>query len=212
MILVPPVNTSARYTLIPRFAALNGIYTLTKIMSFDAAIEEKVNFTDTLYGLVGLTEDDYNAEWSAYQTGQILRLTRCRDQAAIAANTVGQVIHVPESLLQYVPDPMVRPYEDIYLAIDVGPYADPEKIDILRVQLNDLASAVTGTTNTAALMSIGQIWLSDTDYAALAAERAGRIQQLTPQATTIQTLQTEVARLKSLVATYETTLVALSNS
>lgn len=212
MILIPPVNTAASYILIPRFAALNGIYTLTKVMSFDTAIEDGVDFEKSLYELVGLTEDDYLADWQSYQTEQILQLTRCRDPAAIAADVVGQIVNVPESLLQYIPDPMVRPYEDIYLAINVGPYAAPEKIDWLRVQLNDLASAVTGTADAAAIMSVGQLWLTDGQYADVTTDRDTRIQQMTPQVATIIAQQDEIARLRALITAYEQTLVALSTA
>lgn len=212
MILIPPVNTAASYMLIPRFAALNGIYTLTKVMSFDTAIADKVDFEKTLYALAGLTEDDYLTDWQTYQTDQILQLTRCRDATAIAAGVVGQTVNVPESLLQYIPDPMVRPYDDIYLAINIGPYADPEKIDWLRIQLNDLTSAVTGTADAAAIMSVGQLWLTDGQYASVAENRDTRIRQITPQAATIIAQQDEIARLRALIAAYEQTLVALSTA
>lgn len=202
--MVPEIGSTCNFTFTARFVSLNGIYTLTHTTQFETAVADKVDFVESLYEPAGLAATDYDADWTGYKGKTILRLVKVDDPEV--------VLYVPLPLIDLVPDPMIVKVHDLYLAIDLGLFKDEQSIAWMVERLDDLAATVTGTTNTTNIFRTDTVWMTQAAYDAMEADRQIRISAIDSNAKTIIDQKAEIDRLKTLVANYETTLIALNSA
>lgn len=201
---LPQINTTAKFFFTAPFNALDGIYTLTHMMRFESALEDGVNFVESLYVPAGQTQSQYDLDWVNYKKTTVLKLVQPK-----ARPTDPDVIYyVPETLLAKVPDPQIIKAYDLYLAIDLGIFSDPNAITYMRDQLDDIAASVTGTLKTTNVFSNKTVYMTQVDYDAVETERAARIEGLDLFSKVNQELLAEISRLQTLVRNLEDALIA----
>lgn len=198
---LPEIGTACKYTFTAPFVSLNGVYILRKLMSYEQALVDGIDFVEHLYKLAGRTEEDYDAEWTDHRDGRVLMLENSNDPSA-------KVVYAFDGILAMLPDPMVRRYHELYAAIDLGILASPDDVVHMLAQLNDIAAAVTGTSAAASLFSTKQIWMSEADYQAIDSARQARIRELKPVTTSLIERDATIAQLRAIIKHYEDILVA----
>lgn len=194
------IGTTSLYTFTTPFQDLDGIYTLTKIFTFDQAIAESTDFVAKLYEPAGRTERDFLNERQSFQNEQILYLSSVESD---------RTLPVPKNILSKLPDSNVREIDDLYIAITLGLFDDPEQLSWLIRQLEDLAQSVTGEGDTVHLYSTGTKWLTTKEFSDIKQVRRAKAQQVQPLSVTVREQQNEILRLRNLVNLYETTLKSL---
>ena len=205
----PDLGETASYTFKAPIAALNGIYTLTKTLSFQALVDEEISLYDTLYAPLGVSESVWDTDWPTYRDDTILKLDTAdhlldEDRTEIVSH------YVPTRLISGIPDPNVLRVFDLFLAIELGRFEHPSEVAHAQAQLDDIAAAVSGTTDTARLFSAEETWVTRTAYAATVAERASRIDALELQSVTIRRQAEENRQLKARYAALEAAYLALA--
>lgn len=194
MSLSPDVGTTCSYTFVAPFTNLNGIYTLTRKHMFDDAVNAGVDIAEQFYVPAGVSTDVYALEWTKYQNDSILILTHVETQDIIAA---------PETALASLPDPMVKQYQEMYLAMPLGPIDDPDRVEWCKTQLRDIARSVVGATGDAMLMSTGSVWMTSAEYAALEVTRQQSIMTIKPLQTQVNEAVDQIQRLNDKIALME---------
>ncbi len=198
------INKYYLFTFTQKFASLDGVYQVTKTMSFETALtSENVNFVTTLYAAVGLAQADFNADYTSYQGEEVWEL-----QTPGPSPTT---YYVPVPIVATLPDPTVTEYQNIYLSILIGPFADTTSYSWIRSQVNDIVSSVTGTTNAGQWFAnpAENVWLTETQYAALTATRQANIKAVAPLSTVNQTNQVVIDTLKTQISVLEAIIVSL---
>jgi len=174
-------------------------------MSWSVASAEEVDLVANLYTPAGVPDPD-NAladDYLDYVNGAILEL--------VSANDSTVIIYAPEAVLGGVPDPMIKRYDDIMIAIDIGPIASPNEVTWLVGELNEISRKVTGTANNTRIMVDGNrpsVWLTDAEYAAIVADRASRIESYKPMVVVIEEKNQTISSLSARIAALEAYITA----
>lgn len=201
--MIPAAGTTCLFTFTTPFASLNGIYVIMRTMTFETALATGVNFVASLYTPAGLSAGQYTSDASSYANQTVLQIQ------SVAATK--QILYIPIGVLSQVPDPTVKRYSDVYLSIHIGPFADETVYTWIAGQLNDIASSVTGNTDTAQFYSnpADDVYLTHGAYAALSETRAANIKTITPLSVQKESLFKYIETLQAKVAAYEKTIIAL---
>lgn len=202
--MIPSVGVTCLFTFTTPFASLTGVYTLLKTMTFETALASAVSFTTSLYTPAGLTASQYATDAPTY-AGQIVL------QIQGVGSNKSTILFVPVGVLAQVPDPTVSQYPDVYLSIHIGPFAHETVYTWIAGQINDLVSAVTGNLDTAQFYSnpADDVYLTQGEYATLAASRAANVRTLQPLLVQNRALQATISALQAKLAAYEQTLIDL---
>lgn len=200
--ITPPLNSVCRYTFVSRFAALNGIYILQRIVTFAMAQAEETDFIATLYTPAGLTQEDYDEDWQDYLSTNVYRLVSVLDETV--------VLNVPTSIIDLVPDQTVVGYHKLSVQIYLGPVRNPADITWIAGELKDAASSLTGTQSDVTFFSHGRQWMTSQDATEYDAEVAASVSAVEAKTQTIRELRAENDRLQALVDTYESHIKTMS--
>jgi hypothetical protein len=205
-VIVPSIGTTAKFIFVSPFNVLNGIYTLTHLVSFESAIDDGVNFVDYLYSYTAYSDPDesFASDWKNYKEDQVLKLASIEDP--------DRVIFVPSRLIDEVPDPQIIKAYDMTLRVSLGVFQDPSKITWIVNELNDFVAGSTGTDKTCKLFSPQVKWMTQTEWDVIEQARQANIQNMDLQSKKIQDLNTLITSLQTKVQKYEEKIIALSQT
>jgi len=203
--MIPPVGATCLFTFSTPFASLNGVYTIIKTMTFETALATGVDFVASLYTPAGRTSSDYAAEYTNFANQTVLQLQGVGLQNA-------PTYYAPLGTLLQIPDPTVKRYADIYMAIHIGPFPDETVYTWLKGQIDDLVASVTGNLDTVQFYSnpADDVYLTEGQYNTLQSQRAAAVVTVNPLTTQIQSLVTQLDALQTQIAAYQATLITLA--
>lgn len=203
--ILPDLNTVSAYQFITEFESLNGIYTLTELITYNQAIADNVDFLTNLYTPAGLTSTQYTTDAQTYANDIVLVLTPI-------ANPTGVTIYAPNSILSMMPDSMVGCYNNLAIGISLGLFDDQTTLTWVISEINSILSSALGITSPAILYSLGSEYMRVSDYNALVASRASAA---TGYDTLYEQLQKQIVltqAAQNLAQYYQQTLIALAES
>lgn len=200
--MLPHIGTTCLFKLTTKFASLDGIYTVNALAAFDDLIQSKVDFVTNLYTPAGLSKTDYATDYSTY-SGSVVAVV-----SPVSDSTI--TYYFPEAVIRLMPDPTVKKYQNVYMAILIGAFKDTNTYTWIKTQIDDIVSSVTGTTNQTRFLANpdNDIWLTDSEYEALEATRAANIKAVVPLYEQLQTALTANAALQARIKALETALIA----
>lgn len=201
--MLPLVGSTCLFSLATKFASLDGVYTVSALSTFNDMIVNNQDFVANLYTPAGLAKADYIADFSSYEGGMV----------AIVQSVVDTSVtyYFPESILAMVPDPTVKKYQQIYMAIVLGAFKDTSTYSWAKTQVDAIMTAITGTTNQVKFMANpdNDVWLTDSEYAALDATRTANIKATESLYTQLQAALEAQSALQARIKTLEEAIVAL---
>ena len=202
--MIPPVGSTCLFTFATPFSELNGVYTSVKTMTFETALGAGVDFVSSLYTPAGRTASNYASEYTSFSGQIVLQLQ------SVGSDTT-TTHYAPLGVLSQIPDPTVKRYSEVYMAIKIGAFADETTYTWLKGEVDDLFASVTGNTDTAQFYSnpSDDIYLTQSQYDALVATRAANIKTIAPLSVQNQALQQHIDTLKTLLESYKKVLVDL---
>lgn len=206
--IIPEIGTVCKYKFIARFEYFDGIYQLTKKSSYNDAIIEEVDFVASLYTPIGLTQEDFEADYTEYKTQVILYLTEMN----VASGQTAKVLYVPESLLELVPDPMVKKYYEYALAIKLGYIDSVEDVAWIEEQLKEIAASMTGADGDVAVYSINGdgTYMLETEYQQIEDDRKDQIRSIVSNYSNLQKQIKLNQELMVKIKYYEDLLISLN--
>lgn len=190
-----------KLTLGNGFSALNGIYYIALEMTFKDAVASKVDFLQNLYTPAGKTNVDYEADYNSYLDDIVLVCNPITDKDT--------AIYIPSSLLSGPPDPTVKAFYRRMAVIDLGIVDDPNTLLPLITQVGQMATAVTGITNSVAMVSDrnNTVYKTADEYAAYLADMAAQKSTLTNPYIVNQQLASENLDLRARLQAAEEQLI-----
>ena len=203
--LLPPLGTVSAYTFTTEFASLNGIYTLTEILTYNQAIANGVDFIKSLYTPAGVAAAQFITDAVNYTNNNVLLLTPANVKNGIP-------IYAPVSILAMQPDSMVGCYNKIAIGINLGLFNDQTKLTWIINEINQILTATLGINNPAVLYSLGSEYMKISDFNTQQAQRQAAITGYNTLYTQLleQTQLTKEAQ--NLVQYYQNTLIALATA
>lgn len=148
------------FNFVSPFNALDGIYLVQKIITYEEIVSDQINMVDYLYGKVGLSGEDYNTAQPTYVNDTFYKLEKKNVDEQ-------EIIYVPSSLLDSYPNPNVAEYHKAMVMLDLGTFADTDELATLSSKLSEVISVDYGITTSPELASYKKVWMPVSDYETL---------------------------------------------
>ena len=199
--ILPHIGSTCRFVLTSKFSTLNGVYNVVALGSFNDLAASGVDFVTNLYKPVGLSQVDYANDFKSYQNTNVVMVTSVSDES--------EMYYFPEGILDKVPDPTVKKYQQYYFGISIGPYKDVNTLQSLATQLGSIVTDTTGVENPVRVFAASpeyDVWLDDSQYEALQQQRQANIKNIDTLYTQLQNslalnsqLQSQLEALQQLI-------------
>jgi hypothetical protein len=151
-----------KFAFIDTFASLNGIYRVTHSMDYNTLLETDVDLMVTLFTPAGLTEQDMQTALPDISTDTFYRLVSPDGLTTL---------NVPYQYIVGIPVPDVNEYSKIMLAVDLGPWAEPDVLPAMITVISNYLQNGWGVVKPPELMAYETEWMSAADYEAIKQSR-----------------------------------------
>ena len=178
--LTPKIDVVYKFSFVTPFQIYDGFYKVLSILSLDELIKNNLTLLD-LYTGAGLTEADLEAAIPIYRTDRILKLMNVADET--------NIIYIPMSLGKLEPDPNVKSYPTLALAVNLGIFDNVDKVVATKNAITSYIAKGLGISEEVLVFSIKDTWMTLDEYNIYEAERINR-------RTGLVNLYSEVARLR----------------
>jgi len=201
--MIPPTDTTCLFEFIAKFETLDGVYRIIAETTFSNSVSSGIDFYNNLYLPAGLTKTEFAADYEGYKKDRICVLQSVTD------NTV--IYYIPESIIRTVPDPTVREFFPLVLAVDLGVQKNPQAVLPVIEEITDLIKDSLGSENAVRLVTNPdkKVYLTEAQYVTLEAAREANKQVLVPTRVQLKQEQDKVTLLTAKVAAYEALIESL---
>lgn len=195
--IVPSVGGIYKFTFIDRFNILSGIYKLAKLMTYDEFLEEGEDLLSKLYEPCGLSKEDLDADLQEIKASKIMKLTNP------SIHTENSLMYMPLCFMDTTPDHNVKCYYKFGVVAYVGITEDPSTLSEIKNTIKDRAKAMLGIDPDPALITVGEEWLTESDYQQIVSRRKATQSGVLNYFSENVRLEKELTSLKSTLAAYE---------
>lgn len=201
--MIPSAGTTCLFEFISKFDSLDGVYIVRATSTFSDATASGIDFFTNLYSPAGLTREIYVADYPGYKNDRVCTIESIADSSV--------VYYVPESIFGKVPDPTIREYFPLIMAVDLGVQKNPQAILPLMEQVGDLIKDIVGSENPLRIISDPnkKVYLTDAQYNLVETARLANKQAVVPLRARLRQEEDKVTVLAAKVAAYEALLVSL---
>ena len=147
------------------FDALNGVYYVRSVLDYPGVFNDGGDLNTQLYKPAGKTQTDLNTDITAIPS-KILRQNFYKLQSV----KNGLVIYAPVNIVMGMPQGDVKEYSKLMMAVNLGVFANPTTMPILRNTVFDVLRQTQGLLDTAKDVSVTVYeseWLTADEYADL---------------------------------------------
>lgn len=196
----PYVGTTYNFTFKAPFNIYDGIYNVLRIMTFEEVVADNVNLLK-LYTDASLNEDNFNEDIETIRVDRILKLVDVENEK--------NILHIPMFLGLYEPDPNVKQYASLAVALHLGVFDNVNELNAIKDTLEATVAKKYGIRDSAVVFSIEDKWMTETEYNAQVAERALTSTQLVNLYSEVHRLRRELESANTKLRYYEDKLVYL---
>ena len=157
--IIPTVGVVYKFTFLDRFTILDGIYRLIKLMTYDEFLEEGGDLLTQVYEPCGLTESDVNDDLETIKASKIMKLKSPETKGST-------LLYMPLCFMETTPDHNVQCYYKFGVTAYVGITSDPNTLDEVKNTIIDRCKSMLGINPDPALITVGEEWLTDSEYQA----------------------------------------------
>lgn len=151
-----------KFTFSDDFVSLNGIYKVTHSMDYNTLLEDDVSLLDSLFVPAGLTDVELDAELPDIMTDVFYRLVNIDGT---------QILYIPYQYIVGIPVPDVFEYSKLMLAVDLGPWAEPDTLAAISNTISQYLENAYGISETPEVMAYDSVWMAESDYEAIVEAR-----------------------------------------
>lgn len=196
--ILPQVGKLYKFSFLPDFAALDGVYLVEEHLTYTSATEN--GDIARVYEKVG-KEEDFDGDSIQYRSSVVLKL--------VPQGVDPEPLFVPAPLIKETPDPTVQEYPKLALVVNVGACGDEEKLSYIVNMLNEVVVSGLGLDEEVYIHKYGSVSLTDAEYAQIEAERADRMESVETYFSENRELQKRVTRLSTHVTVLEEIIKSL---
>ena len=202
--MIPAVGATCLYTLIPKFATLNGVYRNRAETTFLDAVASGVDFVANLYTPAGLSQTDFNIDYASYRQDAVIVLESVLDSSI--------VYYVPESIFHTVPDPTINEYYNLVGVIQLGVFKNTSDILPALDSIKDTVQAQLGVTDPLRVVTntSNKMYLTDGQYESITTARSTNIRVLSPLSVQLAQANKQIQNQAAKIAAYEALIAQLT--
>ena len=199
--IVPTPGVVYKFVFDSGYDCYNGTYRLVKLMTYDEYLNDDGDILVDFYTPNGKDETAVTADLEKLQASKIMKLVSPDD-----ADTE-TVVLAPLCFLTATPDCNVREYQRFGIISLIGITDNVEHLDFMRDALVQLTEASLGISPDPKFMTVGNVWLTDTEYAEEVAKRDDKLKKVVNYFPENRRLERSMSSLKTLLADYEALIV-----
>ena len=202
--MIPAVGATCLYTLIPKFATLNGVYRNRAETTFLDDVASGVDFVANLYTPAGLSQTDFNIDYASYRQDAVIVLESVLDSSI--------VYYVPESIFHTVPDPTINEYYNLVGVIQLGVFKNTSDILPALDSIKDTVQAQLGVTDPLRVVTntSNKMYLTDGQYESITTARSTNIRVLSPLSVQLAQANKQIQNQAAKIAAYEALIAQLT--
>lgn len=179
------------------YQSLEGIYLLTKIMTYDAYLQSGGDLTVDFYPHAGKDDTDLTLDLSSIRAGRVFQLDNPN------ASDIPPIF-APECYLSGVPDHNVRQYHKIGMISFVGIVDEIDVLDYVVKNIEEEIQAATGIVPKPEIIALDRgVWMTDNDYAEEVKKRDETLKKTINFFSENKRLQAEINQLRTRLTAYE---------
>lgn len=200
-IITPTVGVTYKFSFEAGYNALDGVYTLIRLMTYDEYLADNRNLLDDFYTPNRKSDTDLDADIITIRNSKIMKLTS-PDKLETDSE-----IYAPLCFLKDNPDYNVNKYSDLGIITHVGVTNDPSTLTSLAEAISEHLSAEFGIEADPKFVVIRDVYLTDSDYADIIAERDSSKKKIVNYFSECKRLHNVDAASRSKLAAYEELLI-----
>lgn len=166
-LFVPTVGAAYKLFFEQPYDAMNGVYKIVKILTYDEYVEDGRNLLDDFYVPCGLGSDQLAADLDKIRESKILKLNPASENESADTNTY----YAPLDFLTQNADYNVKCYQKYALLTYIGFLDNVEILEDIRSTIFDRILATTGIDVDPQIVTVGETWMSEDDYNKIVSER-----------------------------------------
>lgn len=197
----PTVGVVYGFTFNAGYDAFNGIYKLTKLVTYDQYLEESGNLLTDFYEPNGLEQTDLDRDLPTIRESKIMQLSPPDSLSTEAAK------YAPLCFLETTPDHHVDKYYKFGIISQIGITANPAELDFMRQAIIEHVEAATGITPDPKLVTLSETWMTESQYADEIAKRDEAKKKLVNYYSENQRLQAQLRDVQTILKDYEATII-----
>lgn len=197
----PYVGTVYKFTFISPFNSFNGIYKVLRIMTFDEVQSDQIDLSE-IYTLSGKTVEDYDNDAIELRKDRILKLEDINNSSSIR--------YIPMSFGETEPDPNVKKYATLALAVNLGVYDNKNQVAFVKDTIQSIVAKSLGVEDSVYLFTMRDVWMSVSEYNQKEAERIEKKESLINLYSEVLRLRKDLDSANTKISYYEDLLVKLS--
>lgn len=194
-------NFVYRFSFVADFTALDGVYKVLRIESYESTLSDGVDLFTALYEPSGVALSTFEADLDTIRDKRVFKLSDVNDPS--------RVVLIPEHLQSILPDASIQQYMSLGLACGIGVHVSSDEVQTLKTEIEQTIAAMIGETNSVVVYKIKDKWMTEADYSAIELARSANITTISNAFTDKVSLQMEVDRLRTKITYYETLLKSL---
>ena len=164
LIFEPTVGATYQFKFISGFESFNGIYTVSKVMTYAEYVDDGGDIEEDFFAPVG-KEDELAQNTDQVRSSKILKLISPDE------NSDNDPLYAPMVYLAETPDFNVKKYYNIGVIAKIGVVEEAETVDFIKDTITQTVEAALGITPDPKLVITGSKWLTKTEYQEILASR-----------------------------------------
>jgi len=198
----PTVGEVCKFVFVENFTLLDGVYMVLSINTLDELIDQDVDLVEYTWAKVELTQEDYDIAVEELREDNFYKLSNVETE---------DIIYMPLLYMAEMPDPNIQRYLKLGFGVNIGIFADQDKIDWIKDQIAQVLLSI-GVEEETYLFEIEPVWLTEDEYVAIEEARAASTSGELTHYYDKEKLIEENTRLKTIVTAYENTYKTLFGS
>jgi hypothetical protein len=208
MIILPEVNTVYKFTFKVPFNYLNDIYRVNQILEYDEFARLDIDLYAHLYPSGMYTYTDYLTHLETYRLEPVYKITHPNVTLQTDLEKAQEKeIYIPKNIISNSPDPNVRAYSDLVLAVRIGPLKDVDKLTYIKSVIQENILYSTGINADIKLAALNINWLTDDEYELLEADRDQASKKSIDYFAETQKLQQQLLNVEAELLAYKTAIL-----
>lgn len=204
--LTPTVGVVYYFGFSDGFTAVNGVYRLSKLMTYAEYLEEGGSLLTTFYNPNNKSENDLNSDLATIRDSKILKLIDPDE-----TNSSDTLVYAPLCFLESSPDHNVNKYKRYGVVCVAGYTHDINLLTHITDSVKEHLEAELGQDVDPKIVVLSESWMTSAQYQEILDRRDNnKLKNLNYYKENIR-LEKELGRVNTLVTKYEESLINLQN-
>lgn len=205
-VITPVVGMVYGFKFKDGYNAFAGVYKVEAILTYQEYLDQNGDIFTDFYEPNNKTQSDLNKDLESLREGKILKL------ATVDESEDTTYYYVPSLYIESSPDYQVKQYTKFGIVAYIGVTENPEDLTYIKDNLVAQSEAALGITPKIQFMSLGKIWMTQSEYNDELAKRNTEKIKTINYFSEMKRLTTELSAANTKLAECEKLIIKLSKN